>query len=165
MPYRRQDIDMIFLGGTHRAARGIIPALKFHHAGDLPVYATSHVYSGTVDKNADRDLNGVTFCDLPWTLTTDNVLKKNFHTTWQDQRPYTRLFALGVDAYNIVQNLKYLQSHDYARYSGETGSISMDENQRLHRELLWARFKNGKPVYLDLSIPPAQAVNNGPKQS
>ena len=165
MPYRRQDIDMIFLGGTHRAARGIIPALKFHHAGDLPVYATSHVYSGTVDKNADRDLNGVTFCDLPWTLTTDNVLKKNFHTTWQDQRPYTRLFALGVDAYNIVQNLKYLQSHDYARYSGETGSISMDENQRLHRELLWARFKNGKPVYLDLSIPPAHAVNNGPKQS
>ena len=165
MPYRRQDIDMIFLAGTHRAARGIIPALKFHHAGDLPVYATSHVYSGNIDTNADRDLNGVTFCDLPWTLTTDNILKKDFNTTWKDQRAYTRLFALGVDAYNIVLNLKYLQSHDYARYSGETGSISMDENQRLHRELLWAKFKNGKPVYLDLSIPPAHVVNDVPKQS
>jgi outer membrane PBP1 activator LpoA protein len=165
MPYRRQDIDMIFLAGTHRAARGIIPALKFHHAGDLPVYATSHVYSGNIDINADRDLNGVTFCDLPWTLTTDNILKQNFNTTWKDQRAYTRLFALGVDAYNIVLNLKYLQSHDYARYSGETGSISMDENQRLHRELLWAKFKDGKPVYLDLSIPPAQVVNDVPKQS
>ena len=165
IPYRRQDIDMIFLAGTHRAARGIIPALKFHHAGDLPVYATSHVYSGNIDKNADRDLNGVTFCDLPWTLTTDNVLKQNFNTIWKDQRAYTRLFALGVDAYNIVLNLKYLQSHDYARYSGETGSISMDENQRLHRELLWARFKNGQPVYLDLSSPPAHVANDGPKQS
>ena len=165
MPYRRQDIDMIFLAGTHRAARGIIPALKFHHAGDLPVYATSHVYSGNIDLSADRDLNGVTFCDLPWTLTTDNLIKDNFNTTWKDQRAYTRLFALGVDAYNIIQNLRFLQSHDYARYSGETGSISMDDNQRLHRQLLWAKFKNGKPVYIDLSIPPADLAGDGAKQS
>ncbi|MBT8128015.1 MAG: penicillin-binding protein activator [Gammaproteobacteria bacterium] len=165
MPYRRQDVDMIFLAGTHRAARGIIPALKFHHAGGLPVYATSHVYSGNRDLNADRDLNGVTFCDLPWTLASSNKYKQNFDSIWKDQRTYTRLFALGVDAYNLVQNLKYLQTHDYARYSGETGSISMDKNRRLHRELLWAKFKNGQPVYLDLSIPPATTVNHGPKQS
>jgi len=165
MPYRRQDIDMIFLAGTNREARGIIPALKFHHAGDLPVYATSHVYSGYLDKNADRDLDGVIFCDLPWTLTTDNTLKQNFNTTWKDQRTYTRLFALGIDAYNIVQNLQYLKTHNYARFSGETGSISMDENQRLHRELLWAKFKNGKPVYLDLSIPPDNTAADAAKQS
>ena len=155
MPYRRQDIDMIFLAGTNRSARGIIPALKFHHAGDLPVYATSHVYSGYLDK-ADRDLDGVIFCDLPWTLTTDNALKRDFTTIWKDQRAYTRLFALGIDAYNIVQNLQYLQTHDYARFPGETGNISIDANQRLHRELLWAQFKNGKPVYLDLTIPPPE---------
>ncbi len=154
LPYRRQDIDMIFLAGTNRSARGIIPALKFHHAGELPVYATSHVFSGYLDRNADRDLDGVIFCDLPWTLTTDNALKQVFNTTWKDHRAYTRLFALGIDAYNIVHNLQFLQTHDYARFSGQTGSISIDENQRLHRELLWARFKNGKPVYLDLTIPP-----------
>ncbi len=165
IPYRRQDIDMIFLAATHRAARGIIPALKFHHAGDLPVYATSHVYSGYLDRNADRDLDGVIFCDLPWTLTSDNMLKENFNSTWKDQRAYTRLFALGIDAFNIIQNLKYLQSHDYARFSGETGNISMDENLRLHRELLWAQFKNGVPVHLDLTIPPVKAVAHSAEQS
>jgi outer membrane PBP1 activator LpoA protein len=165
IPYRRQDIDMIFLAATHRAARGIVPALKFHHAGDLPVYATSHVYSGYLDRNADRDLNGVIFCDLPWTLTSDNTLKKNFNSTWKDQRAYTRLFALGIDAFNIIQNLKYLQSHDYARFSGETGNISMDENLRLHRELLWAQFKNGVPVHLDLTIPPVKAAVHSAEQS
>jgi outer membrane PBP1 activator LpoA protein len=164
IPYRRHDIDMIFLAATHRAARGIIPALKFHHAGDLPVYATSHVYSGYLDKYADRDLEGVKFCDLPWTLTSNDMLKKNFDSTWKDQRAYTRLFALGIDAYNIIQNLKYLQSHDYARFSGETGIISMDENQRLHRELLWAQFKDGVPVHLDLSIPPDRELVTSAKQ-
>ncbi len=165
IPYRRHDIDMIFLAATHRAARGIIPALKFHHAGDLPVYATSHVYSGYLDKYADRDLEGVKFCDLPWTLTSNDILKKNFNSTWKDQRAYTRLFALGIDAFNIIQNLKYLQSHDYARFSGETGIISMDENQRLHRELLWAKFKNGVPVHLDLTIPPARELTTSAEQS
>ncbi len=165
VPYRRQDIDMIFLAGTNRSARGIIPALKFHHAGDLPVYATSHVYSGHLDSNADRDLDGVIFCDLPWTLTTDNEFKRDFNTTWKDQRTYTRLFALGIDAYNIVQNLQYLQAHEYARFSGETGSISIDENLRLHRELLWAKFKNGKPVYLDLTIPPADVASDEAKRT
>ena len=165
MPYRRQDLDMIFLAATHRAARGIIPALKFHHAGDLPVYATSHVYSGSLDRNADRDLDGVIFCDLPWTLTSNNVYKTSFDSTWKDQRVYTRLFALGVDAYNIVQNLKYMQAHDYARFSGETGNISVDANQRLHRELLWAQFKNGVPVYLDLTILPARNTADGADKS
>ena len=155
---------MIFLAGTHRAARGIVPALKFHHAGNLPVYATSHVFSGNLDSNSDKDLEGVIFCDLPWTLISVNAYKTSFNTTWKDQRAYTRLFALGIDAYNIVQNLKYLQSREYARFSGETGNISMDENQRLHRELLWAQFKNGKPVYLDLTILPVKAVADG-KQS
>jgi outer membrane PBP1 activator LpoA protein len=165
IPYRRQDIDMIFLAATHRAARGIIPALKFHHAGDLPVYATSHVYSGSLDRSADRDLDGLIFCDLPWTLTSNNIFKTSFDSIWKDQRAYTRLFALGVDAYNIVQNIEYLQLHDYARFSGETGNISMDENQRLHRELLWAQFRNGVPVHLDLTILPAQSGGNGADRS
>ena len=37
-------------------------------------------------------------------------------------------------------------------------------HQRLHRELLWAQFKNGKPVFLDLTILPLNASADG-KQS
>jgi outer membrane PBP1 activator LpoA protein len=95
-PYRRQDIDMIFIAATHRSARGIMPAFKFHHAGGLPVYATSHVYTGSIDKTADLDLNGLLFCDLPWTLVTNNNLRKIFDKEWPEQHNYTRLFALGI---------------------------------------------------------------------
>ena len=152
-PHRRQDIDMLFLVATSRSARGIMPALKFHHAGDLPVFATSHVYPGQIDRADDRDLNGLVFCDLPWTLVSDDKLKQTFDKDWSDQHAYTRLFALGIDAYHLIRNLKYLQSHEFARFSGETGNISMDQNQRLHRELLWAKFNRGVPVYMDTTTP------------
>lgn len=162
-PQRRQDIDMIFIAATHRAARGIMPALKFHHASNIQTYATSHVYTGHIDKAADRDLNGVIFCDIPWTIVSKNKLKKTFKDNWKNKGEYTRLYALGIDAYDLIHNLKYLKKHNGAYFSGETGNITIDENNRLHRKLVWAKFIRGKPVYIQPSITPVgsrDASNN-----
>lgn len=165
IPDRRQDIDMIFLAATHRSARSILPAFKFHHAGDLPVYSTSHVYTGYENKKADADLNGLMFCDLPWTLVENNRLKKIFDTQWPELQPYTRLFALGIDAYHIIRNINYLKNNEYARFSGQTGIIYLDKNNRLHRELLWARFKNGVANYINTTISPDKPVTHGKDKS
>ncbi len=153
VPRRRQDVDMIFLVATPRAARSIMPAFKFHHAGGLPVYATSHVYAGHLDPGADLDLNGLIFCDLPWNLTSENPLKKTFAQYWPAQKSYTRLFALGIDSYHLLQNMSYLNHHNYARFSGETGNVQLGAHNRLHRELVWAQFQRGVPVYLDTTVP------------
>ena len=147
--YRRQDIDMIFMAATHQSARGIMPAFKFHHAGNLPVYSTSHVYTGKINRDLDRDLNGLIYCDLPWILQNQSPLEKTFKQNWPQQEDYTRLFALGVDAYHLIYNLDYLQNKEYAFYAGQTGNIQLDENNRITRKLLWAIFKNGKPVYYE----------------
>jgi len=145
-PQRRMDIDMIFLAATHRSARSIMPAFKFHHAGDLPVYATSHVYTGKINRELDRDLNGLIFCDLPWVLENNSELETTFTRNWPQQAALTRLFALGIDAYHLIYNLEYLQNRDYAFYSGQTGNIQLDEYNRITRKLLWAKFERGVPV-------------------
>lgn len=154
-PHRRQDIDMIFLAATHRSARSIMPAFKFHHAGNLPVYSTSHVYTGKVNRELDRDLNGLMFCDLPWVLDNNSELEKTFKRNWPQQASLTRLFALGVDAYHLIYNLDYLQNRDYAFYNGQTGNIQFDEYNRITRKLLWAKFERGMPVQFQ----PVQSVN------
>lgn len=151
-PRRRQDVDMIFLVATHHSARGIMPAFKFHHAGDLPVYATSHVYTGKVNRDLDSDLNALIFCDLPWILQNNSALANVFAQNWPQQQPLTRLFALGIDAYHLVYNLDYLQNKDYAFYDGQTGNIQLDENNRITRKLLWAKFINGRAVYFKPDI-------------
>ena len=148
-PYRRNDIDMIFLAATHRSARSIMPAFKFHHAGDLPVYSTSHVYTGKINRDLDRDLNGLIFCDSPWILQNNSPLAKVFARNWPQQQNLTRLYALGIDAYHLIYNLNYLKNNDYAFYSGQTGNIQLDDNNRITRSLLWAKFSNGKPVYFE----------------
>lgn len=146
---RRQDIDMIFLVATHHSARGIMPAFKFHHAGDLPVYSTSHVYAGKSNRDLDRDLNGLVFCDIPWVLQNTSPLENVFTQNWPQQKSLTRLFALGIDAYHLIYNLDYLQNKNYAFFDGQTGNIRLDENNRITRKLLWAKFERGRAVYFE----------------
>lgn len=157
-PYRRQDIDMVFLAATHHSARSIMPALKFHHAGDLSVYSTSHAYTGNKDRSADMDLNGLMFCDLPWTLLGDHPLQQTFENNWPEQKNYTRLFALGIDSYHLLYNLKLLSSYENAQFVGQTGNIYLDSNNRLHRESLWARFQNGTARYINTTIAPETGI-------
>lgn len=143
--YRRQDIDMIFIAGFPRAARSILPQLKFHHASDLQVYSTSHAFSGVVNRNADRDINQLIYCDIPWVLE-ENQIRMNIEKSWPDtSKHYTRLYALGADAYHLIPYLGRMKSHSGERFNGYTGNLHLDPLLRVHRELVWAQFINGTP--------------------
>jgi outer membrane PBP1 activator LpoA protein len=147
-PRRRQDADFIFMAAFPRQGRLLRPQLKFHYAGDLAVYSTSHIFSGVRNQNADRDMDDVIFCDLPWVLAEDggNPLKAKTARLWPESyQQYTRLYALGVDAYNIIPHLNTLRQFSYEQYNGETGMLQLSETNRLYRQLQWARFGNGLP--------------------
>jgi outer membrane PBP1 activator LpoA protein len=153
IPRRRQDIDFIFMAASSRQARLIKPQLRFHHAPNIPVYATSHSYGGTENKDMDRDMDGVLFSDMPWTLTSndaDNNLKSTLRKNWPEQiKRYTRLYALGIDAYHIISQLNTLRRNRANYFEGKTGDLSLDANNRLQRRLIWARFERGIPKVLN----------------
>lgn len=146
----RDDVDVIFLGAPPAIARGIVPQLRFQYAGDLPVYATSHVFSGRLLPEQDQDLNGVVFCDMPWVLPGDNPRREALQEILADQpkQTFPRLLALGIDAFEVLPRLNYLAERPQMRLQANTGRLRMDDRQRLHRQLLWARFVRGKPRFL-----------------
>jgi uncharacterized protein len=152
IPRRRQDIDFIFMAAGSRQARLIRPQLRFHHAPKVPVYATSHSYSGSINADMDRDMDGVKFADMPWTLDTGqsaHALKADIEAIWPNaSKRYSRLFALGVDAYRVIGELNGLRRDRSAFYAGETGDLYLDVNNRLQRRLLWAQFERGVPQRL-----------------
>jgi len=149
----REDIDFIFLAADPRHARLIKPQLSYHHASRIPVYSSSHVFSGRGDPNKDTDLDGILFPDMPWMLVGDGrvaELRKALQPNW----PYAhsgldRLFALGDDAYAIMPHLNRLSSENAVRFGGVTSGLSLGRNGRLHRQLLWAKFQKGVPVLVD----------------
>ncbi|PCH61193.1 MAG: penicillin-binding protein activator [Gammaproteobacteria bacterium] len=149
-PRRRHDVDFIFLAAFPRQGRLLKPQLKFHHAGDIPVYASSHIFSGIADANADRDINGVTFCDTRWTIDpTSSSIGQQVTRLWpQNSHSLLRLYALGADAFKLIPHLSKLQQSESYSYQGQTGLLSMDKQRRLHRQPSWAKITNGVPVEL-----------------
>lgn len=131
------------------------PQLSFYRASTLPVFTTSHVYSGEIDKARDIDLNGITFCDMPWVLTQDSRwkhLKQSVSEHWPDDaHRYARLFALGIDAYRVTPYLGQLGGNMFGAYHGVSGNLSLDSEGRITRTLRCATFRNGIPVLLEAS--------------
>lgn len=152
---RRQDIDMVFLGAMPGDARQIQPLLAFYYAQDIPVYATASVYGGTPNPAADKDLNGMTFCDASWLIEErpsnpdpNNTLAKLFPSP---QQPQLRLYALGVDAYEIIPMLNRLDTLPNFTFSGATGKLSLYQGNVV-RGLRCTKFIDGQPKRLPSSF-------------
>ncbi|HBC0468854.1 TPA: penicillin-binding protein activator [Legionella pneumophila] len=136
---RRQDFDMIFLLAYPSKARQIMPLLKYYYAGDVPVYATSSVYSGSANALKDKDLDGVIFCDIPWVFSHQMGTKN-----WPEQfNSYNRLYALGMDSYILATQLNQLMLFPADGSNDSTGILYLKPTQQVARVLEWGQFKQG----------------------
>ena len=144
-PRRRQDADWIFMVALPQQARQIKPTLAFNFAGDLPVYATSHLYSGEPNPAKDRDLNGVQFCDVPWLLQAGSLQQTVEQAMPGGQGSYARLYAMGVDAFRLLPRLKQLEILPGSQVFGSTGALMLGSDRRIVRRTECTIFENGRP--------------------
>jgi outer membrane PBP1 activator LpoA protein len=144
-PARRQDVDFIFLAATPQQAQQIKPTLAFQYAGDVPVYATSHLYAGSGTQAQYLDLEGIRFCETPWLLDSGDPLRQQVDRQWpQAAGSLGRLYAMGVDAYRLAPRLSQLQALPESRVEGLSGNLGMSAGQRIDRRLPWAEFRGGQ---------------------
>lgn len=153
-PSRRQDIDFMFLAATPQQAQQIKPTMVFQYAGDVPVYATSHLFTNSNDQAQYADLNGVMFCETPWLLNAEDPLRAQVIAQWpQAAGPLGRLYAMGVDAWRLAPRLEQLKTLPESRIEGLSGSLSMNPSRRVERQLPWAKFVDGKIQRLPNTAP------------
>lgn len=157
-PRRRSDAQFVFVGAYPAQGRSLRPTLRFYLADDLPVYATSDIFEP--DTQANNDLDGVIFPDMPWVISPDAVstdLRNALNRYWPVRaRGRGRLYAFGFDAYRIVPLLKAGKFGSTNAIPGMTGLLSIDANGRVRRELDWARVTDGKPVPLGMAATAAR---------
>lgn len=143
-PSRRDDFDFIFLVANPVQGRELKPLLRFHDAGDVPVYAIGRVFSGKAERSSNRDLNGIVFPATPWQLqavgNTQPALKSI------RSGAYGNLYALGQDAWRLLPWLPLMQKDPDLWFPGDVGDLRLEENGHLLRQPAWAQFTAGQPV-------------------
>jgi outer membrane PBP1 activator LpoA protein len=147
-PRRRPDIQFIFAPSQPGAARQLRPQLRFHLAGDIPTFTLGDAYEP--HPTANQEIDGVMFPDMPWMLGDEGLsgqVRGIAQQAFGDAASRRgRLFAFGYDAFGIAASL---QRGVPVNPEGLTGTLSIDEQGRVRRELQWVRIRNGAPVPLD----------------
>lgn len=152
-PVRRSDVDAIFLAAAPEQGRLLTPQLRFFEAGDIPTYATSRVYTGRPDPATNQDLDGVNLPLTAWQLEhpTRGAIPPLESLR---QGEFAPLFAIGMDAWNILPWLELIRRDPDFRFPGQSGTYSITAHGNLRREPNWGRFRGGVPVAVSPSGPP-----------
>jgi uncharacterized protein len=139
-PRRRDDLQFVFLAGQPVHGRLVRSQLKFHYAGDLPVFSISDIYDP--NPNANQDLEGVAFTDIPWMIDEDpaiSELRNSVQQLWPaNARRRGRLFAMGFDAWRLIGVLNDARVPVSEPMAGMTGRLTVDAAGRVRRGLDWA---------------------------
>jgi outer membrane PBP1 activator LpoA protein len=146
-PRHRDDFDFVFIGASPAQGRSLRPALRFYLPSVMPTYSTSEIFEP--DGQANNDLDGVTFADMPWVISPDEVttqLRQTLAKYWPARTRVRggRLYAFGFDAYRLVPLLKSGRAGE-TFIPGLTGRLTVDDHGRVHRELDWAQIQDGQP--------------------
>lgn len=133
--------NMVFLAADADKAHLIRPYLN----SALPIYGTSQLFNGNADKLTNFDLNDIHFVDMPWLLQPDHPAVMVYPRA---NPPLTaemeRLYALGIDAFRLLQILLEHTEHTDLPLDGVTGAIQMNSEQQFQRSGIPAVFMQGR---------------------
>lgn len=121
--------DSIFLAMDAKSARTVRPFL----GNDRPVYATSQVNPGRLPSTALVDLTGIKYLDMPWLANPSREGYDLYNRTRSTSNDLERLFALGVDAWQIAATL--VKGNSVERLDGLTGTLTLGTDNVVVREM------------------------------
>ena len=150
-PTHRSDAAFIFVAAsTAGTARLILPQLKYNYSGDVPVYSTSDSFEP--DPNANSDVEGMLFPDMPWMISNDPTtaqIRDSVRAAWPARTARRdRLYAFGFDAYRLVPGLRSNSPAASSNIAGVTGKLHLDQQNKIRRDLDWAQIRAGAPFVL-----------------
>ncbi len=150
-PRGRADLDGVVAFVSHIEALALAPALKFHGADELPVYASSQSV-----RNADSlvDLAGFEVADIPFLLQSEAFADVSDAMPDANRGNLGGFFALGLDAYRVFDYWPLLRVDE--PLPGATGLLRLDAQGQIRRRLSWGRVSGGE-VALAANPAPLQA--------
>ncbi len=114
------------------------------YLGTIPSYTSSEVNERQAP-DAQRDLDGVRFVDIPWLVDADAAAFADLKRPGYPNPTLERLYALGMDAFRVAQAF-LAGSPAKLEFDGATGHLSLDETRQFVREGRLMVFRAGRIV-------------------
>lgn len=120
--------DSVFFAANAKQTRLSRPFV----GNERPVYATSQINPGHLSRTAIVDMSGIRYLDIPWILYPANADYAALNRIRSKSNDVERLFALGVDAWQLAVLLGH---HEKVDFDGLSGHIRLGSGGLVEREL------------------------------
>lgn len=145
VPRARRDVDAIVALVAPVEAAALVPALRFHFAQRVPVYATSQTVRGAGERRL-RELEGFRITELPW-FTREEASFRELNAVFDlTDSPFAALYALGVDAFRLADRAPLIIDGHFTELLGSTGELEFPPSGRIERRLARAVVARGGVV-------------------
>ncbi|MFY2763332.1 penicillin-binding protein activator [Arenimonas sp. MALMAid1274] len=137
--------EAIFLSLKAAQARLLSSQMDTAALTGVPRVATSLILSGA-NLRMDTELDGIEYPELPWLLGLRGSPDPDTlgRTLPSAQGGGSRLFAFGMDAWQLAAYLDHLASDPGAQVRGATGELQLDGFGGVQRKPAWAVFSGGR---------------------
>lgn len=139
LPRSRRDIDSVYIVANSAELTLIKPFIEVAINPDTKppkLFSNSRSNSGNTQY---EDLSGVTYSDIPLLIHPNSMLDNEMNQLWpKNSNSERRLQALGMDAYQLMIELPQMKVVEGYSIGGKTGTLSIDEQCVVQREISWA---------------------------
>lgn len=146
----RTDIDAVYIIANSQQTRLIKPFFDVNvsvFGEKLPIFGSSRSYLVDESKSQKRDLNDLTFTEMPWLIRNK---APSLHTLYsqvgEQQTQLKKLFAFGYDAQQLIYAIKQLTILTDQSFDGLTGKLAVTTNNRIKRDLEWSKYQQGRII-------------------
>lgn len=144
----RRDIDAVYLIASADELTLLKPFIEVAINPDVnppELYASSRANNRIRGVGELGELRDIEFTDVPLIVTPNSLASRKYHKIWPNQtNNIARLYALGMDAYSLIEALPQMKVTSQYRLNAESGELSLGQNCTINRTLSWAKFeKNG----------------------
>lgn len=109
------------------------------------IYASSKSNIANTTQDFRYDMDKIEFSDIPLIVAKQQLINE-LPNYIKDDYSLVRLYAMGVDAWQLVNHFNRLKPHQIGILDGLTGNLSVGSQCEIKREFSWQQYLNGQEV-------------------
>ncbi|MCQ9120572.1 penicillin-binding protein activator [Rodentibacter pneumotropicus] len=115
-------------------------------APNLKIYASSRLNSASNSAEYVTQMNGVQFSDIPFFKEATSAQYQKVAGSTGGEYQLMRLYAMGADAWLLINHFNELRQVPGYQLSGLTGILSAGPNCNVERDMTWFQYQDGNIV-------------------
>lgn len=118
--------------------------MKVTSRSKAELYASSRSNQANSSPDFRLDMDGLKFSEIPLLAGGNKQLLEQAMNEFKNDYTKIRLFALGIDAWNVAKSMSEIRQLPNFTIKGATGTLTSNNSCIINRQLVWLQFKQGR---------------------